>query len=210
MRISIIGASKGTGLAAVKRAVERGHTVKTLSRTNLSLELRPSINSIIGDATRKEDLSEAIADAEGVLIMLGKSKNLGKTTLMEESIKTLLAIHNEHPIRVPVIILSGFGAGESLKYSGFFPKLVFRTLLKKVYDDKRKMENIIKESSILWEVVRPGMLHDEALTEKYRIETELFKGINIKKISRADVADYMIKEIEKPQNLRKFVSLTCD
>jgi len=59
-----------------------------------------------------------------------------------------------------------------------------------------------------WEIVRAGILKDNPLTEKYRAETTLFKGINIGNINRADVADYMVKQAENPTELNKYVSLS--
>ena len=59
-----------------------------------------------------------------------------------------------------------------------------------------------------WEFVRPGILKDKPLTEKYRVETKLFKGINIGGINRTDVADYLVKQAENPSELYKYVSLS--
>ena len=70
------------------------------------------------------------------------------------------------------------------------------------------MEEIIADSKMKWEFVRPGILKDKPLTEKYRVETKLFKGINIGGINRTDVADYLVKQAENPSELYKYVSLS--
>lgn len=70
------------------------------------------------------------------------------------------------------------------------------------------MEGYISRSKIKWEVVRPGLLNNKPLSENYRVETKLYKGINIGSISRADVADYMVKQAENPTELYNYVSLT--
>jgi hypothetical protein len=56
--------------------------------------------------------------------------------------------------------------------------------------------------------VRPGRLLDKDMTEKYRIENKLFKGINIGGINRADLADFLIKQAEKQTEIRKFVAIS--
>ena len=63
------------------------------------------------------------------------------------------------------------------------------------------MEETIAGSNLNWMILRPGRLFDKPLTEKYRIETELFKGIKISGINRADVADFLVKQAENPTYL---------
>lgn len=87
-------------------------------------------------------------------------------------------------------------------------KIFFRLLLKDVYADKTNMEEIITQSNMNWEIVRPGLLKEKALTEKYRAETGLYKGIRIGSINRSDVADFLVKQAEHPTKLNKYVSLS--
>lgn len=70
------------------------------------------------------------------------------------------------------------------------------------------MEEIISSSQMNWEIVRAGTLEDKPLTEKYKVETTLYKGIKIGQINRADVADFMVKQAENPTELKKYVSLS--
>ena len=70
------------------------------------------------------------------------------------------------------------------------------------------MEEITTQSDMKWTVVRPGRLLDKELTEKYRIENTLFKGINIGGINRADVADFLIKQAEKQTELKTYVAIS--
>jgi NAD(P)H-binding len=104
--------------------------------------------------------------------------------------------------------LTGFGAGESGAYNSFLMKIFFKLFLKDVYADKTKMEELIAKSSMKWEIVRPGLLKDKPLTEKYRIETNLFKGVNIGSINRSDVADFLVKQAENPTEIYKYPALS--
>jgi hypothetical protein len=70
------------------------------------------------------------------------------------------------------------------------------------------MEEIITGSDLKWTVVRPGRLLDKALTEKYRVENTLFKGINIGGINRADVADFLIKQAENQTELKQYIGIS--
>jgi uncharacterized protein YbjT (DUF2867 family) len=86
--------------------------------------------------------------------------------------------------------------------------MFLKYILNDVYDDKTKMEEIITESDLNWTVVRPGRLFDKALTEQYRVENTLFKGINIGGINRADVADFLIKQSENQTEVKKYIGIS--
>jgi putative NADH-flavin reductase len=206
MNITIIGASAGLGLETVKRELNRNHSITTLSRSKI--DFKKSFKMIIGDATNKADLLNSIQHADALIITLGTGKNMKPTTLFSDFAKLIVQIHNENKINIPVIFVTGFGAGESKNYVSWLVKMFLNFLLKNVYNDKTKMEEIITNSDMNWTVVRPGRLLDQELTEKYRIENKLYKGINIGAINRADVADFLIKQAEKQTELKKYIAIS--
>ena len=208
MNITIIGASAGLGLETVKRGLNRNHSITTLSRSKIQLEEKNSLNMIIGDATNKADLLKSIENAEAIIVTLGARKQMKATTLFSDFAKLIVEINKEQKIDIPFIFVTGFGAGESKNYVSWLVKLFLKYLLKDVYADKTKMEEIITNSDLNWTVVRSGRLLDKELTEKYRIENKLFKGINIGGINRADLADFLIKQAEKQTELRKYVAIS--
>ena len=208
MNITIIGASAGVGLETVKRGLDRNHSITTLSRTGIEIEENRSLNVIIGDATNKADLLNSIQGADALIVTLGTGKNMKATTLFSDFAKLIVEIHSENKIAIPIIFVTGFGAGESKNYVSWLVRLFLKYMLKDVYADKTKMEEIITHSDLNWTVVRPGRLLDKPLTEKYRTENKLFKGINIGGINRADVADFLIKQAEKQTELKKYVGIS--
>lgn len=208
MNITIIGASAGVGLETAKRALDRNHNVTTLSRSEINLTSNPNLITLKGSATNKADLKKSIEKADAVIVALGTGKSMKQTTLYSDFAKLLIEVQTETNTQIPFIIVTGFGAGESGQYNGFIMKLFFRFLLKDVYSDKTKMEELITNSKLQWEIVRPGLLKDKPLTKKYRIETKLFKGINIGSINRTDVADFLVKQAENPTQLFNYCSLS--
>ena len=208
MNITIIGASAGIGLETVKRGLYRNHSITTLSRSEVEIEEKKSLKMILGDATNKADLLNAIQNADALIVTLGTSKNMKTTTLFSDFAKLIVEINNENKIVIPLIFVTGFGAGESKNYVPWIVKLFLKYLLKDVYADKTKMEEIITHSDMNWTVVRPGRLFDKELTEKYRVENKLYKGINIGGINRADVADFLIKQAEKQTELKKYIAIS--
>lgn len=206
MNITVIGASAGVGLEAVKRALKRNHTVTTLSRSKITIHQNDNLKTINGSALNKSDFKKSIETADALIIALGTGKNTKPTNLYSEFAKILVEIEDKN---IPIIVLTGFGAGESRHYlSNFLMKLLFRFILKDVYLDKTRMEEIISNSDLNWTIVRPGLLKNKPLTEKYKVETKLFKGIKIRSINRSDVADFMIKEAENQQYKKQYPALS--
>jgi len=208
MNITIIGASAGLGLETVKRGLDRNHSITTLSRTEIEIEKNSSLNVIIGDATKKADLLNSIQGADALIVTLGTGKNMKATALFSDFAKLIVEIHSENKLTIPIIFVTGFGAGESKNYVSWLVRMFLKYMLKDVYADKTKMEEIITHSDLNWTVVRPGRLLDKPLTEKYRTENKLFKGINIGGINRADVADFLIKQAENQTEFRKYVGIS--
>jgi putative NADH-flavin reductase len=208
MNITIIGASAGVGFESVKRALQRSHKVTTLSRNEVELPKSNNLLVLKGNALYKEDLKRSIQNADAVIVTLGTGKNIKKTTLYSDFAKLLVEVQAETNSQIPFIVLTGFGAGKSRGYNSLFTRLLFKFFLKDVYIDKTKMEDIITASEMKWEIVRPGILKDKPLTEKYRVETSLRKEMSIGGINRSDVADFLVKEAENPIHLFKYCSLS--
>ena len=208
MNITIIGASAGIGLETVKRGLDRNHSITTLSRSGIEIGEKKSLKVILGDATNKADLLSSIQNADAIIVTLGTSKNMNATTLFSDFAQLMVEIQKENKIDIPFIFVTGFGAGESKNYVPWLVKMFLKYFLKDVYADKTKMEEIVTNSDLNWTVVRPGKLLDKELTEKYRIENKLFKGINIGGINRADVADFLIKQAEEQTELKKYIALS--
>jgi putative NADH-flavin reductase len=209
MNIAIIGASAGIGLQTVIRGLNRNHSITSLSRSEIEIEEKKSLKMILGDATNKADLLNSIQNADAIIVTLGTSKDMKSTTLFSDFAKLIVEMHIENKIEIPLIFVTGFGAGESKNYVPWLVKMFLKYLLKDVYADKTKMEEIITNSDMNWTVVRPGRLLEKGLTEKYRIENTLFKGINIGGINRADVADFLIKQAEKQTELKKYIAISA-
>ncbi|MEN5435255.1 MULTISPECIES: NAD(P)-dependent oxidoreductase [Sphingobacterium] len=207
MNIAIIGAGAGIGLHAVKQAVEKGHTVTALSTNTDQLPTHPNLIKIKGSATVSEDLKNAIKNTDAVLITVG-TKNKKATTLFSDIAKALISVTADLNFSSPVLVITGFGAGESKGYLSFFMRTVISLFLKDQYNNKTIMEDLITASAIKWEIVRPGMLTDGELTSSYRVLPNLKKGMKVRKISRADVAQFLITEAENPKMLHHYVALT--
>ncbi|RAJ35759.1 NAD(P)-dependent oxidoreductase [Pedobacter cryoconitis] len=207
MNITIIGASSGIGLATVEQALAQGHKVTALSTNTASIPLHVHLTKVNGSATSGSDLKSVMVGADVVIITIG-TKNKKPNTLFSDTALALVKAGVELNFKAPVLIITGFGAGDSSRFLGFFMKTVILFFLKHQYINKTLMEEIVANSELNWEIVRPGMLSNGPLTKKYKVLPNLYKGIKIGKISRADVAAFLLEEAENPAFLKKYPALT--
>ncbi|MCF0056034.1 NAD(P)-dependent oxidoreductase [Dyadobacter sp. CY356] len=207
MKIVIIGASAGIGLEAVNQALERGHEVTAFSRNTDMIQDHQFLTKINGNATSVMDLKKVIIDADSILVTIG-TKDKKNTILFSETAKALIEAVCEIRPDLPVLIVTGFGAGESKNYLSFFMSMVIRFFLKDQYEDKTYMEELIAKSILKWEIIRPGMLTNGMRTKSYQVKTKLESGIKIGKISRNDVADFLLNQAENPDLLYQYPALT--
>lgn len=207
MKIAIIGASAGIGLEITRLALERGHEVTTLSRRRVSLPDQARLKRVQGSATNPHDVRVAVEGAYAILVTLGV-KSPFATTLFSDSARLLLQVLKETGSSPMLLVLTGFGAGDSWGYNSLPMRLMFTLLLKKVYADKSEQERIIAGGSPRWEIVRPGRLTNGAMSGRYRVLDQLVDGMKVGAISRADVAHFMVAQAENPTYLGKYPVLT--
>jgi uncharacterized protein YbjT (DUF2867 family) len=103
--------------------------------------------------------------------------------------------------------VTGFGAGDSRSRGGFIYSLAFLLLLGRVYDDKDVQERIVRTSKLDWVIVRPVILTNGPKTNAYRALVDP-RDWTCGFISRADVADFLVKQIDDDAFLHKTPVLT--
>jgi hypothetical protein len=85
-------------------------------------------------------------------------------------------------------------------------KLLRGTLFRNLIPDMTAMEAAIERDGLEWTIVRPPRLTNSALTPSYHVsDGRLPKGMTV---SRACVADFMVKEAERPAHVRQIVGLS--
>ncbi len=204
MRVLIIGASKGIGLETTRQALAAGHQVRALARSAAAMALDdPNLEKVSGDALKPRDVQDALVGVDVVVQALGVG--LGElfqpVHLFSDATGTLIAAMRAEGVK-RLIGVTGFGAGNSRASIGCLQRLPFRIVLGRAYDDKSLQEGLIQESGLDWTIVRPGVLTDGPRTGRYRILSEPSQWRN-GFISRADVADFLVRQIEDPSYLHQ-------
>src|SRR5687768_7083009 len=202
MKLLILGGTGKTGQQLVTRALEQQHDVTVLVRDPSKLQVKhEKLRVIEGNVLDKDVLLKALKGQDVVLSALGKGKSLRSSNLISNATGTLITAMNETGIK-RLIFESGFGAGETFKDANFLQRIIFRTFLNNIYGDKANGEKMIRSSSLDWTLVYPVVLTNGPFTGKYQVGEKLpMKGMP--KISRADVADFMLRQLDTKEYLKK-------
>jgi putative NADH-flavin reductase len=208
MKIAIIGASQGIGLKLLELAISNDHEVTAMLRNPSKLTINHSKLEIIkGDILDHNSLKKVIAGKDAICVSIGIPPSIKPVFVFSEGIKNVIdAMIPE--LKQKLIVITGIGAGESKGHGGFLYDRLFQPLLlKEIYKDKDRSESIIMSSNTNWQIVRPGFLTNGPLTEKYRV-IDYLNGVVAGKISRIDVAHYILNEINTPTHFGKTPLIT--
>lgn len=208
MNILIVGATRGIGRQLLEQALASGNSVTALVRDPRRLALQHERLSIVkGNILDPESVARAMAGRHAACCSIGVKAPWIKITVFSEGTRNLLqAMKNSGVSRL--VCVTGIGAGDSRGHGGFLYDRIFYPLaLWPIYADKDRQEALIRASNTEWTIVRPGFLTNGPLTKNYRVLTDL-SGVTAGRISRADVAHFMLKELEANQYLRQTPLLT--
>lgn len=203
-KILIIGASRGIGLQTVKAALKAGHSVRAMARSASRIPVNhPKLEKFAGDALEAGDVGAALDGIDAVVQTLGISPGtelkLKPVTLFSEATRVLIAAMPERGVR-RLICLTGFGAGDSRGRGGFLYNTAFELFLGRAYADKDIQEQLIRASGLDWVIARPVILTNGPKTGSYRVLVDA-KDWRCGFISRADVADFLVKQIDDDRYL---------
>ena len=165
------------------------------------------LNVINGDIRDREAVSRAVENQNAVCITIGIHPTRKPVTVFSEGAKIVIEAMRHSGVK-QLICVTGIGAGDSKNHGGFFYDRIFNPLLlKTIYEDKDRQEALVRNSNLDWVIVRPGFLTNGPLTGTYRVLVDL-EGVRAGKISRADVAHFILSEIKEKAYLLKTPLLT--
>ncbi len=197
MKIAVIGATRGIGLELVQLALAEGHNITALARDPARMPVTDGNLEIIpGDATDFLSISRVVDGQDVVCDCLGTARVTERTTLFSSCAEHLTKVLSSDQL---LITVTGLGAGDSKGHCGFLYDRVFLPLvLRRIYADKDRQERTIQRALTRWIIVRPGFLNNGPRTGNYRVLTDL-EGIHGGRISRADVADFILSQAKSSQ-----------
>jgi len=198
MNIAIFGATGGTGRALIEQALAHGHTVTAFARNPAALAIsHPRLTVVQGDVLDPARVEAAVAGQDAVLNSLGMKPGT-QAPVTSEGTQNIIAAMHKFGVRrlitqssLPVAAIDG--NPRELPWL-FRIILSLAAPLKTIFQDKVRQERIIQQSGLEWVIVRPAALTDGARTGSYRVGMPLKVSLG-SKISRADVAEFMLKQV---------------
>lgn len=198
MKIAVIGASRGIGYDLLCLALQDSHEVTALVRNTAMLKVSdPRLKIIQGDVLDPISAQKVVSGQDAVCICVGIGPTRKPVEVFSRATENVLAAMKHSPLQ-KLVAVTGIGAGDSKGHGGFLYDRIFNPLfLATIYADKDRQEALIKASGTEWLIVRPGALTNGPRTGTYRALTNL-TGITSGRISRRDVADFILKQLVTP------------
>ncbi|MBO2012751.1 NAD(P)-dependent oxidoreductase [Hymenobacter negativus] len=208
MNLLIFGATGGTGRQLLTQALAQGHTVTAFARQPSTLPpAQAGLRIVQGNVLDYQAVQQVLPGHDAVLSALGAPGNQ-KDAVRSLGTRHILQAMEEAGVR-RFVCLTTLGMGDSKAalpwvYSYFLVPL----FLRHAFADSEIQEDYIRQSQADWTIARPATLTDGPRTGRYQQGfAATAKGLRMK-ISRADVADFMLGQLHDPAHLRQAVSLS--
>ena len=211
MKLLIFGATGRTGRALVAQALEQGHTVTAFARNPVAITTKHRNLAIVqGDILDYASIERTVERQDAILSALG-TKVLRKNTIISDGTRNIITAMEKSGVK-RFVFESSLSIGNSKpqqKQLGlFYNIIVIPLLLRNMFQDKEVQERYIMQSTLDWVIVRPAVLTNGLRTGVYRSGFSATDTPIKAKISRADVADFMLKQLTDDTYIHKAPSLS--
>jgi putative NADH-flavin reductase len=161
------------------------------------------------DVLNQSAVDTVVAGADAVLSTLGAPFGRRPVTVYSLGARNILAAMKRHSVRRLVVVSSSATDAKPYADAGFFfnrvlQPFVVNVLGKTVYDDMRRMEQLIRNSTIDWTIVRPSGLFDTEFVSDY----DLAEGhIGGRFTARSDLAAAVLAQVDDQRYVRKILAV---
>ena len=208
MNIIVFGATGSIGALTVLRLLEDGHSVTAFSRNPDALNLEhPNLTRAAGDVRNAADVCLAIEGREAVIITLGSgSSRSGR--VRSEGTQQIIDEMQRYGLK-RLVCQTTLGVGDSWNNLNFFWKrIMFGVLLRPVFEDHERQEQLVKASGLDWTIVRPSAFTNEAPKGALKIDiSPEQRGLTLK-ISRGEVAEFLVASLRERSFLHRVVGIS--
>ena len=204
MKILVIGAGGKTGGEVVKQALAAGHEVTAFVHRADKYDVA-NVRVVEGDAADSALMNQAVLGQDAVLDTIGGKTPYLTTTLESSAAKTIIKAMQQNKVR-RLVVTSSIGEGESIANVNIFLRLLFLTFLRGSTKDKTAMVSAVKASGLDWTVLRPAALNDDPATGNVRV-FDAETGEKAHKITRADLAAFMLEQLSGDEYLHRAVTI---
>ena len=213
--VVVVGAVGAIGRLAVVDLLRKGHEVSAVVRhpgkfedldvtRELPTDQAQRLRIVPADARDAATLTTVITPKSIVVTAFGVSKRRSNGLFAEAAVAIVDAMRCCGAARVIAITSSGVRADDHELAAWY--RLLVRPLLRDVYEDMARMEQIFTNAELEWCFVRPVFLTDREGEDPPRIE-DAQTPAGGRTVSRGAVARFIVGEIESRRWTRKAPTL---
>ena len=208
MKVIIFGSTGPTGRQVVTQALEQGHDVTAFARSPENIDQKhEKLQVEKGDVLDFAAVERALQGQDAVICTLGLPPK-DKSNLRANGTKNIIRAMEKTGIK-RFICQSSYGVGDTSETLPFLMKyLIVPFILHRAFADHEVQENYIKESQLDWIIARPAALTDGEHTGSYQHGFTAENKTVTFKISRADTADFMLKQLADDNYLHRTPSIS--
>src|SRR5580658_2632471 len=209
MKLTILGATGGTGTCLTSQALAAGHEVTAVVRdpARLAGPAQPRLRIVTADVMDPASIAPAIEGADAVISAVGP-RGTGPTTVIQDSVHSIIQAMDKTGTRRLVQVSGSIVAdeGESPYLRYLIKPVARRTFLRQVCADMRHGEEEIRDSDLDWTIFRPPALNGKAATGAYRtaIDRNLPHGFTV---SRPDLAACILATLADPATVHRHIAI---
>lgn len=194
------------GRAVLARAGESGVDVRAFARRPETLA-GVAEDVVGGDVQQVETIASALSGIDTVVSVLGSRPRSSSPHLLEDGTRNIVAAMTTRGLR-RLLCVTGMGAGDSRGHGPWwYDALVRPTILRSVYADKERQEEVVRRSGLEWTIVRPAVLAESRADRVVRAEVALAPGEKMRSLTRDDVARFLLTEVRRPAHVGQTVHL---
>ncbi|RSN50487.1 NAD(P)-dependent oxidoreductase [Actinomadura sp. WAC 06369] len=217
MRLTVFGATGGTGLQVVRRALIKDHRVTAVVRdpSRLPADLRDragdgaALEVVRADVMDPGAIEDAVKGSDAVVTAIGTREGRTPTTVCEDSTRSITAAMGAvGERRFLMVSASGFanGPGDDPLTRYVVKPMLLKPMLKHAFADMARAEDVVRASGLDWTIVRPPRLTDGDGKGRYRaaVDRNVLGGFTL---ARADLALALLDHAADPSAIGHVVSV---
>lgn len=202
MNVLVVGASRGSGAAAVQELEKAGHLVTAFARSVSGDVGDESVRTIAGDVMDPDALDKAMVGQDAVVVALGISDNPVTVRLLRRA-TTPLDVRSRGTARVldamraagvrRIVVQSTYGIGETYARLPLSLKAFFSLVIRPQVRDHVRQEELVRGSGLDWTLVRPVVLHDDPTEDPATVDLD--DDVTSMKVSRTQLARVLAEAV---------------
>ncbi|ANF94988.1 NAD(P)-dependent oxidoreductase [Paenibacillus bovis] len=211
MNLIIFGATGRTGRELVTQALEQGYAVTAFVRDSTRMHMtHDNLKIVHGNIDSYPDILSVVQSTryDAALFALGSKSPFRRNPVLNNAMKNIIrAMEDSGTERF--IHISFVGTRPDAGRLGMMYRFVIPVFMRNLLADHREKEQLLRSSSLDWMIAQPPMLTNGPRTGQYTYSAGIDKSKAGKlKLSRANLAEFMLKQLEDHAYSRKEVFVT--